>query len=853
MPADLPKRRALRAAACLGVGITIARFAPPVSPLAWFLLAMLMLGVGIVSRGRSATALLAAATILIGGGWYALRIQTVPADHIARRLTEQPSLITVEGMIVTAPRLIEERAGRLGRFMPASPRTHLELRVDRWFDNEGSAARVSGRLWLGADGDATNWPVGHRVRTTGMARAVAPPTNPGESDRRLWAAAGDIGGQLNIDAPGAITAASSAPNTAERIEASIRQRIEKLRANARAWLDNESHARSADRQPRALLRALLLGTHDRDMGELDDAFMRLGLTHILSISGLNLALLAGTMFFLLRFIGDRPRTEAVIAALAIIGYLLIIPVRAPVARSAIMVLSLLAGETAGRRYDRLTILGWAMIIVLLIQPLELFSPGFQLSFGVVAALMTLTHPVRARLFGERPQRDSHGTLRAAIELIKDAAASSLVAWAVASPLAAYHVGVFSPLGAIATVLLMPLVSVIMGAGYVALLATLAVPIIGEWAAPPLTAAAELLARLVFLIDAAPGTVVHLPRLSIAWTLLATAAVIWWLRPGGPTGIEGYSKPARLARWACTITTSAWLGVTLIAPSLTSSERMRLDTLDVSDGACHLLRIKQDAWHDEAVMFDCGSLRLTIGERTLPAAVRALGAWRVHTVFLSHPNVDHYSGLLDIVQPLGVRRVIIGECFQKAADRAPAGPVAFVLSELRRMGVEIRIVADGDFVEIAGARIEILSPPRGSTWKLDNDASLVCRITLPPRTPTVRSKTRRGEEGPIPPNATILFTGDIQREAIIALRERHPDLRPTILELPHHGSHNDASEDFVTAVNAPYIVQSTGPRRLNDPRWNDAREGRTWLTTAEVGAISITITPTGEFRVKEWKQ
>jgi competence protein ComEC len=837
MLAEAPKRRALWVAAFFGSGITLAHLGLHLPPFLWFGAALVLLAAGIAARHRLAQPLFAAATIALGGGWYALRVETSAIDHISRRLTDQPSLIRVEGMIVTSPRVIADRSGRLGRFFAASPRTHFELRAEQQFDDAGNATPVSGRLWIGVDGDSKDWRIGDRVRASGMARAIAPPTNPGQSDGRLWASARGVGGRLDIDAPGAMTFALTPPTPVDNFEAKARRFVETMRANARAWIDSD-RSNADDRQPRALLRALLLGLHDRDMGELDEAFMRLGLTHILSISGLNLAILAATVLYLLRFIGDRPRIEALIAAIAISGYLLVIPVRAPVARSAIMVFALLAAETSGRRYDRLTILGWTMVIVLLIQPLELFSPGFQLSFGVVAALLTLTRPVRERLFGEKPQRDTHGPVRAVSEFIKDAAASSIVAWAVASPLVAYHVGVFSPLGAIATLLLMPLVAFIMGVGYVSLLIALVIPAVGHWAAPPLVFAADWMTRLVFMLDAAPGTVLHLPRVSLAWTTLATAVAIWWLRPGGPTGIEGYSRGARIGRWACTIGACAWLAVTLVAPSLTSREHARLDTLDVSDGACHLLRVKPGLWNEEAILYDCGSLRLTIGERTIPSAIRALGGWRVPTVILSHPNIDHYSGLLDIIQPLGVRRVVIGECFEKAARAAPDGPAAFLLAELRRMKIEIRIAAQGDTIEVARAKIDILSPPRNSTWKLDNDASIVCRVTLP-ESPT-----------------SILLCGDIQRDAIIDLRERHPDLRATILEAPHHGSYNEASREFVAAIDPPFVIQSTGPRRLNDPRWKSIRESRHkggWFTTAAHGAVSLSIDAEGKISAQSWRR
>lgn len=854
MPVLAPQRRALWAAAFFAAGILAAEVIPPLAPPIWFLASLASLAVAIPTRGRVCGAFLCIATMFFGAGWHAFRDQTIPGAHVARRLGDAPSLVIVEGTIVSQPRVSSDRQGRLGRFFPPSPRTFFTLRaevLDAGSGGDESRTPTSGRLWVSVGGDVSHLVVGDRARITGMARAIPPPTNPGEHDRRGWARARSVGGTLDADAAGAIMPLPEESTLRRRTETGVLRLVERLRRSARAWIESPPDADEHQRQARALLRALLLGTHDRDLAEVDEAFMRLGLTHLLSISGLNLAILAGAFFVLLRFIGDRPRIEALIAAMAVLGYLLVIPVRAPVSRSAIMVLSLLAAETAGRRYDRLTILGWSMLLVLAIQPLELFSPGFQLSFGVVGALMTLATPVRRSLFGDKPPRDTHGPVRSLVEMTKDAAASSLVAWAVASPVIAYHVGVFSPLGVLATLLLMPIVSILMGAGYVALLVSLLIPAAGELAAPPLTILADWMARLAFILDSAPGSVIDVPQVSLAWTVLATVAVIWWLRPGGPTGIEGYSRAARLARAGCTAVAAAWLAFTLAAPSLPSGERVRLDTLDVGDGACHLIRVRAGPWAEEAALFDCGSLRLAVGERTIPQAIRALGARRVRTVILSHPNIDHYAAVLDLVQPLGVRRVCVGEAFKRAADRDTDGPVAHVLAELGRRGVEIRVVSAGDTIDIADARLDVLSPPKGAAWRFDNDASLVCALTPPPL--GRRSGANRGGGTPDTPARTILLTGDIQRDAILALRERHPGLRADILEAPHHGSYNPTAEEFIAALDPVVVVQSTGPRRAGDARWADQRNGRTWCATAEAGAVSTIITSGNDIRTESSKR
>ena len=61
------------------------------------------------------------------------------------------------------------------------------------------------------------------------------------------------------------------------------------------------------------------------------------------------------------------------------------------------------------------------------------------------------------------------------------------------------------------------------------------------------------------------------------------------------------------------------------------------------------------------------------------------------------------------------------------------------------------------------------------------------------------------------------------------------LRADVLELPHHGSVHGAALEFVGAVGPRVVLQSTGPRRVGDARWDTLRAGRVWFTTASDGA------------------
>ena len=94
---------------------------------------------------------------------------------------------------------------------------------------------------------------------------------------------------------------------------------------------------------------------------------------------------------------------------------------------------------------------------------------------------------------------------------------------------------------------------------------------------------------------------------------------------------------------------------------------------------------------------------------------------------------------------------------------------------------------------------------------------------------------------------LLLTGDIQDQGIASMMAAHPGLSPQVMEAPHHGSVRPAAMELVMWANPGIVIQSTGPGRAGDPRWDGARAGRIWLCTATDGAVWIELLRDGDVR------
>ncbi len=860
--APRPARRAVWAVAVFSAGLSAAHWGA-IWPGVWSLIAAaIFAGAAILCRGIVVRVVLALAMFTLGVGVYQSRIAELPSDSIAHRLSREGAIITLEGRVATAPRVTPALRGRFAEFArpdALKPVTRFELRVRRLIDegvDAGGAAHersVSGRLWVRVDSPAMDLRAGDAVRMTGVAALVDPPSNPGEPDHPALARQRGIVGRFSVANADLVSPIPGDGGWAGRSHAAIIRALASLRARAGAWLEEPIEAggdRTNDPEARALLLAMLLGERPPDVQELSDAFTRLGIAHVLAISGMNLVVLAGAATLLLRLIGERPVLQPILVAASVLVYLLLIPAESPILRAAIMVLAFMLADACGRRYDRLTILAWTMLITLLWRPLDLFAPGFQLSYAIVAGLILFAHATRERLFGARPERDTYGVIRWVIEGAKDLAAASLVAWAIASPIAAHHMGTFSPLGVLTTLLIAPFASLLMAGGYFTLILGIISPALAGLVSPALIALSSLTARGVRALDGAPGTVLYLPALPLWLTLLVLGVVVWWLVPRDAAAVDRAKENAtdwaamrrRLlmrsaARLVATVLAAGALASSLVFRAVPEGSVLRLDVFDVGDGSCWLLR----SGH-ESMLFDAGSNWPAIGEAELPRAIRAAGAWRVPRVIVSHPNLDHYNALPDLADRLGVREVLVNPMFSRAllapiagANSPPApsarGAIERLSAELKRRDARQSPLAAGDTLTLGSAAIRVLSPRADDEFRRDNDTSLVLLVTIP---------TEDGER-------RLLLCGDIQDEAIALLAEREPDLRADIIEAPHHGSARPAGIEFVGQVTSPgaVVVQSTGPSRLNDDRWAEVRAERRWLCTAAGGAVTVEVRASGE--------
>lgn len=531
-----------------------------------------------------------------------------------------------------------------------------------------------------------------------------------------------------------------------------------------------------------VLVALAVGDQRAIPPEQWTVFRRTGVAHLVSISGLHVALVALVLGWsagwvwrrmprLALYVPARP-VAACIGLLGAGGYALLAGLGLPTQRALIMLAVAALALMARRETPPSRSLALALLVVLVVDPWAVLAAGFWLSFGAVGVILLV---VGGRLV---PQAGWRAGAR-----IQIAISFALI------PLLVLLFNAFPVLSVLANALAIPLVS--MAIAPLALLAVL-LPV-----APLLQLAhgltTPMMSMLAWLAELPVAMWVR-PAVPLTLVVVACLGVLWLLLPRG--------TPGRLAAFLACVPMLMWI------PPRPLHGALRVTVLDVGQGmAVHVQTMNHDLLYDTGPRY---GLDADAGERVVLPYLAASGVVRLDRLVLTHGDNDHTGGASSVLAGVPVATVVHGLAQDHALLKTPALPLQPCVAGLAWVW--------------DGVRFEILHPATAEGSAKDNDRSCVLRMA--------------GEGG------SVLLAGDIEAASERALLERSAaQVTSDVVLVPHHGSRSSSSPAFVEAVGAAHAVHAVGylnPFRHPHPqvwaRWREAG-AQQWRTDAQ-GAVLI---------------
>ena len=343
-------------AVAFGAGIAVAAFAAlQIFLAAWLIAVVACLALLTFDRAVAAAGVLLVGVVAVGGlrGAHA----PLPPDHVGNLAL--PQTVRVEGRLAAEPR----------RWAP--DRARLLLETDRVADEP----RV-GLIQVAAYGVLPPLTEGQRIAAPLRLNQAAGFRNPGTYDYAAHLARDGIYVVATTRADAVTTLDDPGPPWPARV------RRESVAVIGRALPPTSA----------ALLSGLLLGDRSELPRDIDDAFRRAGVYHVLAVSGFNVGILAASVWALCRLLRLPHHPSAITAIVVVIGFALVVGPEPSVLRAVVMAVLVLVASLLDRDASVTNSLSLAALAILAVRPNDLFDPGFQLSFAATLGIVITPLP-----------------------------------------------------------------------------------------------------------------------------------------------------------------------------------------------------------------------------------------------------------------------------------------------------------------------------------------------------------------------------------------------------------------------------------------------------------------------------
>jgi len=713
-----------------------------------------------------------------------------PSNHL-RTFTTTNERIYLEGVLQYEPEKLINR-------------TRFQINAERIWHPTG-AQEITGNLLFIVRTVRRDWRYGDRVRL--WIRPVAPRDagNPGGFDYATFLAQRGIYVTGFVEDDREFELVSRNPGRA-------RDFVEGLRRQIRRYIDHNFSPETA-----ALMNALVVGEMGGITREMRSAYTDAGVNHVLSISGLHVAMLGLVVFTLIRFGAGLSaylllrvnllKLATFFSFLAVIFYTALAGAMVPTVRSAIMIGVYELAVLMNREEEVFASLTLAALLIALVWPAVIADISFQLSFLAVLFIVWGMRKINdwfpKKKTDELPIERSW--FQAKLRQLGMHLAVPLFATLGTGPLIAHYFGHLSLAGFVANPIIVPLVGFVvvplgLGIGFL----SLAAPELGSglvWLAEKL---ATLTTWLVNLLAHLPLANFGVPSPNGLEVVLLYALLI-----GGLALRRKIHLVAALviAIFSLGAAGAYWWG------ERRQRDELRVTHLNVGQGDAAVVELPGS----KVILIDAGGSAISgfdTGEAIVAPFLRSRKIHRVDYLVVTHARIDHYGGMRTIVNEFSPREFWSGsakgqtsrfEDLEEALAKAAITRVALHDGEPCRMLDQVKLC--------------VLYPP------LDRPGEAPAVVRL--------------EYGTF----SYLFTSDIDvRDQAIVLQ--HAEKMPsTVMTLPRHGNAAASPPEFIRAINPKLAILSAGARnrdeasrKLTLERYRTA--GVEVLRTDEDGAIIV---------------
>lgn len=602
-----------------------------------------------------------------------------------------------------------------------------------------------------------NASIGNYVIIKGTIARARDKRNPGEFDYESTLTENGINGLLNIYHIDDIKIVSEERNLLQDLAFNFRKSIDKqIRTN---------HNQSTT----SLLRGLILADKSMINYQTKIEFINAGVIHVLAVSGLHVGFIVLIFVFLFKRLNPYLRYGFTILGLLL--FVIITNYPTSVVRASIMAIAMVISPLSGRNYNSLNALALAALIILFINPSDLFNPGFLLSFSAVISIVTI-YPRLAKVINSWKLKSN--ILRYLLLFFSVSFAAQIGTL----PFTLYYFQKLSIVALVANLVVIPLIGFIVGLGITTILIGSVINIVGISYA----SANELLSFVLFYFVKTIGNFeyafISIQKFSLFDSILFYCVILFL-----------YFTWDKLTNWRVKVIVLV-LCVLILAfgfridnKELFPRNKLSVLTVDVGQGDATLIKFP----NGKTALIDGGNATpyFDNGERILIPLLNYLGIDKIDYGLITHADSDHYKGFLTLIRNKRVN-IIYKPAFDASSDND---------IELEKIIKENKIP---------------LNYFGQSILKIGNVNLYVMNDTIDNYYKTMSMNDKSGVVKLVYGNTSFLFTGDAGITAESYFLKKYKNfLKSDVLKAGHHGSKTSTSEKFLNVVNPKITIISVG--------------------------------------------
>ena len=575
-----------------------------------------------------------------------------------------------------------------------------------------------------------------------------------------------------------------------------------------------------------IIGAIILGDKTDLDSDIKELYSVSGIAHILAISGLHISFIGMAIYRLLRR-RFRFLFSAAVSIPVVLSFGIMSGFGISTIRSIIMFILKIIGEVLGRKYDAITAISLAGLVLLVQNPFVVCNSGFQMSFGAIIAIVLILPIVEEILNTDN-------------KIIKVLSANFTISL-VMNPILAWNYYELPTFSFLLNIVVVPLMSVVIVSSIVGIFCSCIMFGFGKVVIFPGCGILELYTFLCNIINKSSVTsiVVGQPKVTIIIVYYAILLVVLFglknirtkytraekerniiKKETGLVLEKKAKKERRIKGQNVKLRLACIVGFLLLNCLIYYIPNPGFYITFINVGQGDGILIHGD--NGTKVMVDGGSTsEKQVAKNCIVPYLKAEGIGTIDYSIITHTDKDHISGILEILENNNSNRIRIKNLVMPDINMKD-DTYNELIEKAKLKKINVLYIKKGDTLSLGKTKIKCIYPETTTTASDKND---YCTVL------SVKNKTSK-----------ILLTGDISKEIEEKIKDDIEE-NYTVLKVAHHGSNYSSSEKFLKKVNPKYSIISVGKNNSYGHPGNETMErlrkqGGVIYRTDEKGGITI---------------